>query len=132
MEPKKSTCDLVADQPGKVFVDFGSASFAAGIGLSGSIGVFKNLRTGSGGFFYTAGGNLGFEAGAGLSGGFYRSAADLRGFNANINVSASVLGSANFSASGRLVGVSAGTGGKLGGSVSASNTTFFGCNLQGK
>lgn len=52
MDPpkKKSTCDLVADQPGKVFIDFGSASFVAGIGLSGSIGVFKNLSTGSGGF----------------------------------------------------------------------------------
>lgn len=102
--PKKSTCDLVADQPGKVFVDFGSASVVAGLGLSGSVGVFKNLSTGSGGFFYTVGGNLGLEATVGLSGGFYRSAADLRGFNANINVSAGVSGSANFSASGRLVG----------------------------
>ena len=124
-------CDLVADQPGRVFVDFGAASVVAGLGLSGSVGVFKNLSTGSGGFFYTAGGNLGFEAGAGFSGGFYRSAADLRGLNANINVSAGVSGSANFSTSGRLVGGSLGQSGRLGGSVSLSNTTFFGCNYNG-
>lgn len=130
-QPKKTTCDLVAAQPGRVFVDFGSASFVAGIGISGSVGVFTNLSTGSSGFFYTGGGNLGFEAGAGLSGGLYASAADLRGINANINVSGGVSGSANFSKDGRFVGGSAGQSARLGASVSISNTTFFGCVLQG-
>lgn len=130
-QPKPSTCDKVADQPGKVLVNFGSASFVAGLGVSGSIGVFKNLSTGSGGFFWSAGGNLGFEAGAGMQGGIYRSAADLRGIAANVNVSAGISGSASFSASGRLLGGSLGQSGRLGGSVSLSNTTFFGCNYNG-
>lgn len=129
--PSPSTCDNVAKQPGKVVVDFGSAALVVGLGGSAAVGVFKNVSTGSGGFFYTGGGNAGLEAGAGLQGGVYRSAADLRGVNVNINLSAAVSGSANFSTSGRLVGGSLGQSGELGGSVSISNTVFFGCYYNG-
>lgn len=131
-QPKTpSKCDRVASQPGAVFVDFIDASAFAGIGVTGSIGVFYNLKTGSGGFFHTEGGGYGYELGIGIKGGFYGSAADLRGFNYNLNGSYAVSGSANFSKDGRLVGGSVGPAAKAGGSATATNTTFFGCHYVG-
>lgn len=128
-QPKTpSSCDRVASQPGAVFVDFLEGNALAGIGGTGSTGVFYNIKTGSGGFFYTLGGGYGYELGAGLKGGFYRSAADLRRFNFNLNGAFGVSGSANFSKDGRLVGGSVGPAAEAGGSATATETTFFGCH----
>jgi RHS repeat-associated protein len=128
---KPSTCDKVANQPGAVFVDFVDASAFAGIGVTGSLGVFYNVKTGSGGFFATGGGGYGLDLGIGLKGGFYRSAADLRGLNFNVSGSYGVSGSANFSKDGRLVGGSIGPEVGVGGSATATNTGFFGCHYVG-
>jgi hypothetical protein len=128
---RQPQCDLVANQPGRVVVDFVSASAFLGGGGTGSIGAFRNLSTGSSGFFYTVGGGLGLELGAGIQGGFYRSAADLIGYNYNINVTFGVAASANFSTGGELVGASIGPGFEAGASATVTETHFFGCNYNG-
>jgi RHS repeat-associated protein len=124
-------CDNVAKEPGPIFVDFVEGSAFAGYGVTGSLGVFYNLKTGSGGFFHTVGGGLGYDLDVGLKGGFYSRAADLRGFNANVNGSYGASGSANFSKNGRLVGGSAGLTAGVGGSATVTNTTLFGCYFNG-
>jgi RHS repeat-associated protein len=128
---KDTTCDKVARQTGPVAVTRSSGAFVPGLGVSGGYGGFRNLRTGSTGWFYTVGGNLGFDAGAGVQGGIYKSVADFRGVNFNVNWSVAVSGSLNFSAGEQLVGGSLGTKAELGASVSVTNTVIFHCVLKG-
>jgi hypothetical protein len=127
-----SDCLQVANEPGAIFVDFVGGDAIAGVGGTASIGVFKNLKTGSGGLFFTGGGGIGASVGATIQGGFYRSVADLQGVNANVSAAVpTVSGSLNFSPDGRLVGASAGPGGKLGVSGTITNTWLFSCSLGG-
>jgi RHS repeat-associated protein len=68
-QPKKpTTCDRVADQPGAIVVVLLTGSAYAGYGGTAAAGVFKNISTGSGGFFHTLGGGAGYELGGGLQG----------------------------------------------------------------
>jgi hypothetical protein len=125
-------CRQIANEPGAVFVDFVGGDAIAGVGGTASVGVFKNLKTGSGGFFFTGGGGIGASVGATIQGGFYRSVADLQGVNANVSAAVpTAAGSLNFSPDGRLVGGSVGTGGKLGVAGTVTNTWLFGCSVGG-
>jgi RHS repeat-associated protein len=131
-KPRKLTpCQQAAIEKGPIAIDFGNVSVFAGIGGTFSVGVFVNLRTGTKGFFYTAGGGWGLQAGAGLQGGVYGSITDLIGFNWSLSASGGVSGSINFSKEGRIVGGSAGGGAKVGGSFAATETGLFLCQIAG-
>lgn len=90
------------------------------------------MRTFSFGFFTTNGGGYGYEAGLSWQGGFYTRVSDLRGVNVNVSASAeSVAGTLNFSPAGKLVGGSLGTGGRIGASMTVTNTKFRFCSKHG-
>jgi RHS repeat-associated protein len=128
-----SECSQVLNQSGPVAVDFGNGSLFAGIGGSLSVGYFRNLATGSNGFFATPGGGLGLQAGVGMQGGIYSSMKNFQGFSWSASAAVpSVSGSANFAADGTPVGITAGPGAKAGGSFSAGYTSLFMCNYYGK
>ncbi len=125
-------CAQVANEPRPVFVDFLGGDAIFGGGGTASVGVFKNLKTGSGGFFFTYGCGAGASFGGTIQAGFYNSAADLQGPNVNVGGAiAPASGTLNFSPTGRLVGATVGPGAKLGGSVTATSTSFIGCALGG-
>ncbi len=126
-----STCAQVAQQLGAVLVGGGSGSFVPGLGLTAGYGGFRNIRTGSTGYFGSIGGALGFDGGFGPQPGLYRTVADLEGLNKNINVSAIISGSLNFSSKNKPVGLSLGGKAELGLSFSVSETFIFGCTLKG-
>ena len=129
---KLNPCLLAAQQPGRVFVGFGTGSFVFGTGAGGSVGFFKSLSTKTQGYFYTTTNNIRHQGGIGVQGGIYASVGDLLGINNNINLSAAIAsGSVNFSADGnRLVGGAVGTGGKPGASISRSTTVLFSCDYD--
>ena len=125
--PARTTCDELAELPGKTFVlgVFGAAIPGVGGILGG--GLFVN-RHGIG-LFRTTGGGFGYELGFSTQGGFYNRLVDLRGVNLNVSVSSeSVAGTASFSSGGALVGLTGGTGGRVGGSFSATNTELRSCH----
>ncbi len=128
----KNPCNQVKNEQGPAFVDFFSADAIAGYRITGSVGVFVNLRTGSGVLFRTVGGGTGASAGAGIQGGLYTSAADLAGPNVNVSGSIPALSvSVNFAPNGDLVGASIGPGTKGGVSGTVTGTTLFACHIGG-
>ncbi|WP_125471538.1 RHS repeat-associated core domain-containing protein [Sphingomonas sp. FARSPH] len=130
-KPPLTECEKVRNEPGGVVVVYGEGSAFAGLGVTGSVGVFYNISSGSGGFFYAGGSCEGYDLSAGMRGGYYRSAKDLFGVNANVSGSVpGFTGSLNFSTDKRLVGGSVGPSAGAGGSASVTNTGFFGCNYN--
>ena len=130
--PKRpSACNLVQNQPGPVAVGAVNVGLIVGYGITGSFGVFLNLRTFSGGFFYSGGGGLGFDVGLGGLVGGYSSADNLAGVNANVSGAfPPVGGSLNYLPSGQLVGASLGPAGRLGASGTITNTKLALCHYS--
>jgi hypothetical protein len=135
----RDACSVAVTEKGKIVTAQVSATFVAAIGLTGSVGHFTNLETGTTGYFFTGGAGAGLDVGAEYGGSAYRNLASLVGYNYTVNVSATVgvglAGSAHFSMPGdKFVGGSGGVslGAEAGASGSMTQTGLFWCTLGGK
>lgn len=73
-------CEKIANEPGMVFAQSFNGGLIVGGGIVGSIGRFKNLRTGTKGYFWSVGGGGGFDVGGSFTmGGFYDRLSSLNG-----------------------------------------------------
>ena len=127
-----NACQLVQNQPGPVIAGYGSATGVVGYGVTGSVGVFYNIKTGSSGYFLTGGGGTGADVSVSIQAGIYSSAANLSGISQNVNLTIPGLsGSLSASPNGQIYGGSIGPGEGLGVSGTVTNTKFFGCVYRG-
>ena len=130
-KPKPSTtCQSVAQQPGKVSYTGATATLAELLGVTGSVGRFVNLQTGAHGYYYIVGGGVGEEAAVGGGGGIASSMGAFLGLSGNISgAGGGASGNFSFNQSGTGVGANGTLG--LGASATLSYTGIFHCSLGG-
>jgi RHS repeat-associated protein len=132
----KSMCQRAIEQQGVAEIAFTSGTLIVGGGITGSIGTFRKLRTGTTGRFFSLGGGAGADIGASVSTGRISSVALLTGGAVSLNVTAGVgtasatasLGKNSATPSAVTVGLS--TPGR-GVSATLTGTKLFNCNIRG-
>ena len=141
---RQDPCSTALGELGGIETGSADISFVAAIGLAGSVGRFRNVRTGTTGYFVTYGAGAGLDVGVSASVGAYSSLRAFVGFADNANVSygpiAGAFGAPSGSYSQDLQGnpiggaasASRGVGPRLGASGTMTETTIFSCKLGKK
>lgn len=134
-------CQAALGEPGQIEATSANLSFIAAIGLTGSVGRFRNVKTGTTGYFTSYGAGAGLDVGVSGSVTRYSSLASFSGFADNLNVSygfvADAFGAPSGSVSRDLEGNIIGVGGSAGKSVgpragasgTMTETGLFSCRL---
>ena len=137
----QSTCERALERPGRI--ETGSVEGAAilGLGLAGSVGWFRNIRTGDSGYFWSAGIGAGADLGGSLNVGIYSSLKEFVGYADNYNFSvpgvggfAAPSGSVTKDLDGNVVGGTAAASRgpaalRAGASGTFTNTSLFRCSI---
>jgi hypothetical protein len=125
-------CSTAANEPGKISYTGVSGALADVVGLTGSVGRFTNLKTGTTGYYVTAGAGVGEEAAVTVGTGLSPSMSNFLGTSVNVSGALpGVGGSVSLSPGGHYNGSSIGTAAGAGASVTVSGTTIFGCKIGG-
>ncbi|MDZ4306527.1 hypothetical protein [Allopontixanthobacter sp.] len=103
-------------------------------GLTGSVGVFRNLKTGTTGRFVTVGAVIGIESGGTITGGHFESLASLAGAAQLNSLTIGFLnGSASFNLDGNFIGYDVGLSSPgVGASSGVTKTSISNCVLGGQ
>jgi len=131
-------CSVALTEPGGIETTSVNGAAILGVGLTGSIGRFRNVRTGTTGYFATIGMGAGADGGISANVTVYGSLRSLVGLADNVNLSLPNIGgygSPTGSYSQDLQGnpiagsVGAGIGLRVGASGTMTDTTIFRCTL---
>lgn len=127
-QQNKDACTTAKSEPGKIVFTGANATLSVLLGLTGAVGTFRNLTTGTRGYYYTVGGGGGVEAEFGGGGGISSSMAAFLGVSYNITGAAGgASGTFSFNGSGASVSASSALGAGVTGTVSF--TSIFGCTV---
>ena len=132
-QEQEEPCRAASKESGTILFGAFSGTFAEVIGLTGDVGWFKNLSTGTTGYFATFGVVSGAQVNGGIQSGTYSSMAGFEGLSFVASGSLPGLsGSVAGNASG--VGGSATAGGTagIGASAGATYTVIFLCSVGGQ
>lgn len=132
-------CKLALAQDGNIAFEATTGSLIVLGGITGSLGSFVNLRTGTTGSFFSVGGGGGADIGIAEVGGTASSLALLNQGGASFNASAGIatfsangsLGKGGITPAGKSGGLGLGTL-KVGLSLAASGTRLYGCKVRGQ
>jgi RHS repeat-associated protein len=131
-------CTVALTEPGGIETTSVNGAAILGIGLTGSIGRFRNVRTGTTGYFATIGAGAGADGGISANVTVYGSLRSLVGLADNVNLSFPTVGgygsptvSYSQDLQGNPIAASggAGVGLRVGASGTMTDTTIFRCTL---
>ena len=134
-------CQQVAGESGAIRVDSAEFKLILLAGISYQRGSFTNLRTGSSGKFTSWGVGLGGDLGYAVGESYYTSVGSFMGYAETVSASGTILGAVNVGSSqtrnvhgdvigvGGSVGPSTAGGGRIGASVTASDTQIYDCKV---
>lgn len=130
-QPNNNQCAAAANEPGAIASSGASGTVAEGFGLAGSVGTFKNLKTGTTGYYVTVGVAGGADTSVSYGGSISRNISVFTGFSFSITGSLpGRSGTVSINGSGSAAGV--GTAYGTGVATTLTYTRIFGCKLGGK